>query len=76
MIYIFRRSFETLVKKAFWKSKVKRKTLCDLRDFIRGCLNLNPERRPAADELLEHMIFGGMKDFRGMKYDAWLKRCK
>lgn len=77
MAYIFQKEqFESLVKSAFPKSTVKTKTLCEMRDFIRGCINLNPQKRPTADDLLEHKIFSGIKDFRGNKYDAWLKRCK
>lgn len=57
-------------------SEVRRDTLCQIRDFIRGCLNINPTKRPSIKDLLEHNIFKGEKHFKDIKNDAWIVRCE
>lgn len=57
-------------------SEVRRDTLCEIRDFIRGCININPRKRPSIKDLMEHKIFKGGKDFKHIKNDAWIVRCE
>lgn len=57
-------------------SEVRRDTLCQIRDFIRGCININPLKRPSITDLMQHKVFKGDKDFKEIKNDAWIVKCE
>lgn len=75
-LYFQKKQFEFLAKNTFRMSEVKRETLCQIRDFIRGCININPFKRPTSKDLLQHNIFNGETDFKDIKNDIWIVRCE
>lgn len=68
------KKFKDLVKEMYPNSRSKGQTIEILRDFVRGCISLNPNDRPNINEVLQHKIFGGANVFRKKKNDVWIKK--
>ena len=62
------------MKATFPKAKVSSEIIKNVRDFVSGCIRLNPKDRPTIDEVLEHKIFGGPKLFPRKKNDIWKEK--
>ena len=68
------KNFKSLVKKNFEKSKVTNETIQIMRDFVIGCMRLNPQDRPDIDEVLQHRLFGGPDLFLTKANDVWTRK--
>lgn len=68
------KKFKHLVKTAFPHTEMKKQTVENMRDFVRGCISLNPKDRPSIDEVLQHKVFGGPKLFPQKKNDVWINK--
>lgn len=66
------KKFKDLVKKTFPNAEVKEQTVEIMRNFVRGCISLNPKNRPSIDEVLTHKLFGGRNLFLKKKNDVWI----
>lgn len=69
-----KKNFENAVNKAFWGSNLDKKLINIMRNFIKGCLCLNPRFRPSLDHMIEHKIFRGVRLFQEHKNDIWEKK--
>lgn len=66
-----KKQLKKFLKASFLKSDVGSKTFEDIRNFIIGCIMINPRNRPTVETLLKHRLFQGYAVFKVKKNDIW-----
>lgn len=66
-----KRNFKKLMKSAYIYSKISKKKVKYVRNFVHGCLSINPKCRPDVKELSSHVLFGGSESFEHKPEDVW-----
>lgn len=46
----------------------------DVLNFVTGCLNIVPGKRPTAQKLLDHKLFGGIWQYTDSQVDIWTNK--
>lgn len=71
LLYFQKKNFVKFMKDTFPACKINNQTVDDVLDFITGCLNIVPGKRPTVQELQDHKIFGGTWQDTNGQVDIW-----
>lgn len=66
-----KKKLKKFVNATFLKSDVGSKTFENIRNFIIGCIMINPQNRPTVETLLKHRLFRGSEGFKIKNKDIW-----